>query len=543
MACAGTSLLYKSSAGLYVITPVMIMLTNALVFGYEGPSLKDRFGHPDHATFFGLRPDIGGHPTWWDRAGVCCSVFIPWLVGYQLVIYLGTSPDFVNTMLPFEARWPVIVPAEIPYALTYLFAGLLPFIVSNKRQLRALQLDAWWLTAGGLFFQFLFPFYAAPRAFASETWLGRLMLAERSLDGISAAFPSFHVLWALLAARVWTWAYPKWKVMWWTLGAVMALSCVATGVHALLDVAAAVALFAAVMNREKIWTAVNNGAERIANSWREWHIGSFRVINHSLYAGLAALVGVLMLYQFGVPVYTLLTISTFSLAGGALWGQFIEGSPRLLRPFGFYGALLGGLIGQLVCWIVFGDAQVVYAAAIALTAPWVQAIGRLRCLVQGCCHGSLTDGYGIRYTNTHTRVCHIAGLNGKKIHNTQLYSICCNVITGLVLFRLWYGHCSPTLLIGLYFILSGSTRFVEEAYRGEPQTRIIGGLRMYQWLAIASILAGILISTAHSEEVLVLHAAINAKAVVCACLVALSWAFGMGMDFPKSNVRFSRLSG
>jgi len=543
MACAGTSVLFMSSAGLYVITPVMIMLSSALVLGYEGPSLKARFGSRDHATFFGLRPDTGEHSAWWDRAGVFCSVFIPWFVAYRIVIYLGTSPGFFDTMLPFETRWPVVELAEIPYVLTYLFAVLMPFVIRSKHQLRAFQLDAWWLTAGGVFFQFFFPFYAEPRAFDPKTWLGQLMVIERSLDGIAGAFPSFHVLWALLAARVWTEAFPRMKTLWWTSGIVMALSCVATRVHSLSDVVAAVVLFLVVIRREEIWAAFNTATERIANSWREWHIGSFRIINHSLYAGLAALAGALVLYQFGIPPRTILLTSTFALVGGALWGQFVEGSPRLLRPFGFYGALLGGIAGQLVCTMVFGDHLLINTAAIALAAPWVQAIGRLRCLVQGCCHGSLTNGPGICYTNKHTRVCHIAGLSGKKIHNTQLYSISCNIITGLVLFRLWYGGCSPALLTGLYFIFNGTTRFVEEAYRGEPQTRIIGGLRMYQWLAIAFILAGAFISTMQSADVLVLHPAISTEAIVSACIAAITWAFGMGMDFPKSNIRFSRLSG
>ena len=34
---------------------------------------------------------------------------------------------------------------------------------------------------------------------------------------------------------------------------------------------------------------------------------------------------------------------------------------------------------------------------------------------------------------------------------------------------------SFSLIVGLYFILSGLGRFVEEAYRGEVQTKIVGG--------------------------------------------------------------------
>ena len=37
---------------------------------------------------------------------------------------------------------------------------------------------------------------------------------------------------------------------------------------------------------------------------------------------------------------------------------------------------------------------------------------------------------------------------------------------------------------------SGMARFVEESYRAEPQTLIVGGLRLYQWLAIGSLRRG-----------------------------------------------------
>ena len=32
--------------------------------------------------------------------------------------------------------------------------------------------------------------------------------------------------------------------------------------------------------------------------------------------------------------------------------------------------------------------------------------------------------------------------------------------------------------------------FAEEAYRGEPSTAVLSGLRLYQWLAIATALQG-----------------------------------------------------
>ena len=54
---------------------------------------------------------------------------------------------------------------------------------------------------------------------------------------------------------------------------------------------------------------------------------------------------------------------------------------------------------------------------------------------------------------------------------------------------------ADVLVIGLYLILSGIARFVEESYRAEPQTRVVAGLHIYQWLAIGQTMAGIVTTT------------------------------------------------
>ena len=74
----------------------------------------------------------------------------------------------------------------------------------------------------------------------------------------------------------------------------------------------------------------------------------------------------------------------------------------------------------------------------------MQAIGRLRCLVNGCCHGRQTsDAIGIRVTHERSRVIRVAEVSGVPIHPTQLYSILANVFLGLLLLRLWVSGC-PT---------------------------------------------------------------------------------------------------
>ena len=99
------------------------------------------------------------------------------------------------------------------------------------------------------------------------------------------------------------------------------------------------------------------------------------------------------------------------------------------------------------------------------------------------------------------------------------------------------------LITGLYFILAGCARFIEEAYRGEIQTAKIGGLSFYQWLAIISVIAGILATTFPASRELTSTWSFKWHTLLTSFITVISWAFAMGMDFPYSKLRFSRLTG
>jgi len=135
----------------------------------------------------------------------------------------------------------------------------------------------------------------------------------------------------------------------------------------------------------------------------------------------------------------------------------------------------------------------------------------------------------------------MTGWTNAPLHPTQVYSILWNIFTALILTRLWWVHAPLHLLTGLYFTLNGLGRFVEEAWRGEPQTPVFARLRLYQWAAIASILLGILITALGTSEPAP-AARFDWQMLLPAAAFGLLVCCAMGVDFPESNRRFSRLA-
>jgi len=121
-----------------------------------------------------------------------------------------------------------------------------------------------------------------------------------------------------------------------------------------------------------------------------------------------------------------------------------------------------------------------------------------------------------------------------------VYSILWNIPVGILLARLWFLHASPPLIAGLYLILNGAGRFVEESYRGEPQTPVIGKLRLYQWNSIISIVVGACF-TAITPGLATREPQFSIQSVLAALFFGVCTWFALGVDFPDSNKRFARL--
>ncbi len=540
--CVGVAMVLGSASGLWLVSPVAVLGCVAWVQGFEKQGTAKRFGPDLPQPLIHLPSNDQTPPDAWDKVSVYVLVMLPWLILYEAVRFLGIPKDAVNANLGFESELPVLEWTELIYGTTYLFVILAPVLAPTKRVLRQFAVPGLISTAIVTLLFFTIPLIAPPRPFEPQGLLGKLLLFERAHDTPAAAFPSFHVIWALLSARVYAARMPSLKFIWWGWALVISASCITAGMHALVDVLAGFVVFTFVIRIERIWEAIRKLSERIANSWREWHLGPIRIINHGVYAGTGTFIGLCIVGMVTGSQYTgsVLLIAFSSLVTAALWAQYIEGSPRLLRPYGFYGGVLGVILGTLIA-TALGTSFWLMLAAFSVAAPWIQSIGRLRCLVQGCCHGrEATAEIGIRYSHPQSRVCKLAGQAGVPIHPTPVYSILWNVVIAMIVTRLWFLPTPLSLVAGTYFILSGLGRFVEEAYRGEPQTPIISGLRLYQWAAIVSVVLGAVFTTLPTEAI---HPDFKfgwGSATAALGFGLFTW-FALGVDFPKSNRRFARL--
>jgi len=248
-----------------------------------------------------------------------------------------------------------------------------------------------------------------------------MMRWERAWDKPLTAFPAFHATWAALAAVVFArrWRRAEWA--WWLMAIAIGASCVTTGMHAAADVLAGFVVAWLVARAERLWEAVRAWAERVANSWRETTIGPVRLLSHSTWAAAGAWCGLALALVTAGPeaLVPVMTITVGSIVGAALWAQMVEGSPQLLRPYGYYGSALFAVLGFVVAALVGYDGWLL-AAAFAVGGSVTQALGRGRCLVQGCCHGKACAAWlGIRFTHPRSRVTRLSTLGGTPVHRRR----------------------------------------------------------------------------------------------------------------------------
>jgi protein-S-isoprenylcysteine O-methyltransferase Ste14 len=531
----------NSASGLWLVSPVVILASFAFVQGFEKHQLRERFGPAVVKPFIHIPAHDSVTPNLADRLSVYVLIFVPCLLACRIVGLLGISQGSAPIVFPFERDLPVYEWTDLFYASAYLLVLITPLVAKSKQDLREFSIKG--LIATGMIILLVLadPYSAAARPHSGNGLLAAILAWERGIP--SAAAGSLHIVWAFLAARAFSGRRSVGKILGWGWASLITISCITTGMHGVIDVLIGLVVFWIVIRLPVIWEHIRQLSELIANSWREWHFGPVRLINHGIYAGVGTLLGFSIIGIFIGPEHNLsiLIVALCSLVGAALWAQHIEGSSRLLRPYGFYGGVLGVILGAIIAH-TFGTNAWLLLGSFSVAGPWIQSWGRLRCLVQGCCHGrEAAASVGIRCVHPQSRVTRLSDLEGVPIHPTPVYSILWNVVVAIIITRLWRSHAALPLIAGVYLILTGLGRFIEESYRGEPQTPIIAGLRLYQWTAIASVVIGAAVTTFEST-IIVPEPQFSWSTIAAAIGFGIFTCFALGVDFPRSDRRFARLA-
>jgi membrane-associated phospholipid phosphatase len=517
----GLSTVTRSASGFWLVSPVFTLLMAAYVAGFKNETTQAVFGTQDYKPFLSLPSTSDVMPSFGDRLSSYFLVFVPWLIIYKAFIFIGAPDDAISTNLPFEKHLPIWEFSTVFYSFAFLFSLLVPLVVKTRKQLKHFITDVWFAIIFVGIIYLVFPLITKQQDFIPHSFLGHIILYERSVDGESGALPSCHVIWAFLAAIYFSRSFVSFKWIWFGLAVLISISCITVGAHSILDVVAGFCAFIIIIYRQNIWNYLQLQAERLSNSRREWRIGPLRIINHGFYSGAAGFTGALLIGFFLGRQYTLVgfLILIFVIIGARLLIQLVEGSLQLLRPFIYYGVLISGIIACILANLVFSIDIFILLASVVMAAPWVHAIGRLRCLVKGYCHGKPS----------------------KETIPTQLYSIGINIITGLVLIRLFNVGISSSFIVGIYLILKGTSRFVVESFPGEAQMPDWAGMKISQWIAILYVSSGIIFTAIPNTAVLVFQPT----------LLSLILAFGIGIlatvvlevDIPESNRHLASLSG
>lgn len=539
---SGLSIAIGSSSGLWLVTPLLVLGCAALVFGYERPDCIKRFSKENlPLPLMGLPPESDQPLLFSRRFAVTVSAMTLWVISYMGIKALGSPPVMIETRMPWEWSLPVLSQTMPVYDSVYILVPLSFLLPAPSKLIRKLFIKLWIIIAVVTIIYLTLPFTAEFRSIDGRSFFDRWLLHEQALSSPAvASFPSFHVIWAFLWAEAMQ--ERKKSFIWWLWAILVSGTCLTTGMHSLMDVISGFTIWVLLRNPSTIWKRLLLISEYFANSWSSIRIGPLRIINHGVWPSLGSLIGLMGIFILSGPgnIKWMMIIGVSGLAVSGLWAQLIEGSNALSRPFGYYGFFLGVIVGIIIVALLNGPWSLL-AASLATVAPFVQAIGRIRCLIQGCCHGSESSS-GIKVLNPHSRVTLLSNLKGKTIHPTQLYSILGNIPIGILLLRLWSLNADFLFITGLYCILTGFARFAEEAYRGEPQTIRIKGLPLYQWTAVFQSIAGFLISAFQGGTPPALSGP-TMEMFLFSLVYALLILFSMGMDFPESSKRFSRLSG
>ncbi len=168
--------------------------------------------------------------------------------------------------------------------------------------------------------------------------------------------------------------------------------------------------------------------------------------------------------------------------------QFTSDPSRLWTLLKSGGVFYGGLLLAIpVAWWYIRRHKLPLWMTCDLFAPGIalgHAVGRLGCLMAGCCYGLPTDlPWGITFTNT-LAAANVGTPLEIALHPTQIYeAIAALSVFGILLAGEYRWRRFPGRTFWTYMLLYPLARFVIEFYRGDPRGMAFGTIPTSQFLS------------------------------------------------------------
>jgi phosphatidylglycerol:prolipoprotein diacylglycerol transferase len=226
-------------------------------------------------------------------------------------------------------------------------------------------------------------------------------------------------------------------------------------------------------------------------------IGPITIYSYGLMFALAVVVGTWLLslqaQRKGINpdiVFDLcfwLTIS--GILGARIYYVFLYPEPFKQDPWEFFMLQHGGLAFQgsvlpatLVTWWYLKKHRLPVLGFLDLLAPYIalaHAIGRIGCLLNGCCYGKPV-WWGLYFP-----------VHEARLHPTQAYDTIELLIVFLILRKIQEASRTPGETFAFYLILGGLQRFINEFFRADHVSMHFG-LSNFQIFSLVMVLAGLI---------------------------------------------------
>ncbi len=206
--------------------------------------------------------------------------------------------------------------------------------------------------------------------------------------------------------------------------------------------------------------------------------------------------------ELGVCVYDVLIAGALTLGFGLLGGnilyicvtytpaqvlEIIKAGQLSMLAGGlvFYGSLLGAVVGAWLGARIAGAKLETLLGTAVTYIPLGHAVGRIGCLLAGCCHGMEYSGpLAVFYPDS------LAGLSPEQGYfPVQLLEAILNVGIFLILNQYQKRAKRPYHVLALYVSLYAVNRFCLEFLRGDLIRGIYAGLSLSQWISIFLLFA------------------------------------------------------